>query len=199
MTLDWNNKPLWWGLMALLLAAGTTWIGLSRVPVESAGALGPWASGQGARSPELPREGFTAPGLTLQTLDGETITLSDLHGQAVLINFWASWCPPCRNEMPAIQQVYEEYRDEGFIVLAVNSQEQDARVAAFAEPLGLTFPILIDRDGSVFDDYQVAALPTTFFVDRAGVIRGVTTGGFLSRAFFESVVASRVVVVKGGE
>ena len=191
MTLDWNNKPLWWGLMALLLAAGTTWIGLSRVPVDLVAAVG--------GGPELPREGFTAPGLTLQTLDGETITLSDLHGQAVLINFWASWCPPCRNEMPAIQQVYEEYRDEGFIVLAVNSQEQDAGVAAFAEPLGLTFPILIDRDGSVFDDYQVAALPTTFFVDRAGVIRGVTTGGFLSRAFFESEVASLLVVDKGGE
>ena len=191
MTLDWNNKPLWWGLMALLLAAGTTWIDLSRVPVDLVAAVG--------GGPELPREGFTAPGLTLQTLDGETVTLSDLHGQAVLINFWASWCPPCRNEMPAIQQVYEEYRDEGFIVLAVNSQEQDARVAAFAEPLRLTFPILIDRDGSVFDDYQVAALPTTFFVDRAGVIRGVTTGGFLSRAFFESEVASLLVVDKGGE
>jgi peroxiredoxin len=179
MTLDWNNKALWWGLMALLLVAGTAWIGLSRVPVESAAA----------DDLALPRQGFTAPDLTLQTLDGETVTLSELRGQAVLINFWASWCPPCRNEMPAIQQVYEEYRDEGFTVLAVNSQEQEARVTAFAEPLGLTFPILIDRDGSVFDDYQVAALPTTFFVDRAGVIRGVTTGGFLSRAFFESEIA----------
>jgi cytochrome c biogenesis protein CcmG/thiol:disulfide interchange protein DsbE len=179
MTLDWDNKPLWWGLMALLLAAGTTLSCLNRVPVESAAA----------GDLELPREGFTAPDLTLQTLDGETVTLSDLRGQAVLINFWASWCPPCRNEMPAIQQVYEEYRDEGFTVVAVNSQEQETRVVAFAEPLGLTFPILIDRDGSVFDRYQVAALPTTFFVDRAGVIRGVTTGGFLSRAFFESEIA----------
>jgi peroxiredoxin len=179
MTLDWDNKTLWWGLMALLLAAGTIWIGLSRVEAEAVAAGGP----------ELPREGFTAPDLTLQTLDGETVTLSELRGQAVLINFWASWCPPCRNEMPAIQQVYEEYRDEGFSVLAVNSQEQETRVAAFAESLGLTFPILIDRDGAVFDAYQVAALPTTFFVDRAGVIRGVTTGGFLSRPFFESEIA----------
>jgi cytochrome c biogenesis protein CcmG/thiol:disulfide interchange protein DsbE len=179
MTLDWDSKPLWWGLMALLLAAGTAWIGLNRAPVESAAA----------GDLELPRVGFAAPDLTLQTLDGETVALSELRGQAVLINFWASWCPPCRNEMPAIQQVYEEYRDEGFTVLAVNSQEQEARVVAFAEPLGLTFPILIDRDGSVFDAYQVAVLPTTFFVDRAGVIQGVTTGGFLSRAFFESEIA----------
>ena len=181
MTLDWNNKRLWWGVMALLLALGITWIDLTRVPVDLAGALG--------AGPELPREGFAAPDLTLQTLDGETVTLSDLRGQAVLINFWASWCPPCRNEMPAIQQVYEEYKDQGFTVLAVNSQEQEARVTAFAESLGLTFPILIDRDGSVFGAYQVAALPTTFFIDRAGVIRGVTTGGFLSRAFFESEIA----------
>ena len=191
MTLDWGNKRLWWGLMALLLATGTTWIELSRVPVDLAAAVG--------AGPELPREDFAAPDLTLQALDGETVTLSDLRGQVVLINFWASWCPPCRNEMPAIQQVYKEYRDEGFTVLAVNSQEQDARVAAFAEQLGLTFPILMDRDGSVFDDYRVTALPTTFFVDRAGVIQGVTTGGFLSRAFFESEVAPLLVVDKGGE
>jgi peroxiredoxin len=191
VTLDWNNKRFWWALMALLLALGVAWIDLSRVPVDLAAALG--------AGPELPREGFTAPDLTLQTLDGRTATLSELRGQAVLINFWASWCPPCRNEMPAIQQVYEEYRDEGFTVLAINSQEQEARVSAFAEPLGLTFPILIDRDGSVFDAYQVAALPTTFFVDRAGVIRGVTTGGFLSRAFFESEIAPLLIVDKGGE
>jgi peroxiredoxin len=184
MTLDWSNKHLWWGVMALLLAAGTIWIGLSRVPIQ--------ASHSGR--PELPQVGFTAPDLTLQTLDGETVILSDLRGQAVLINFWASWCPPCRNEMPAIQQVYEEYRDEGFTVLALNSQEQETRVAAFAGEFGLTFPILIDRDGAVFDAYRVVALPTTFFVDRTGVIRGVTAGGFLSRAFFESEVAPLLVV-----
>jgi len=191
VTLNWDNKRLWWALMALLLAAGMTWIDLSRVSVDLVAAVG--------GGPELPREGFAAPDLTLQTLDGETVTLSDLRGQAVLSNFWASWCPPCRNEMPAIQQVYEEYRDEGFTVLAVNSQEQETRVAAFAGELGLTFPILIDRDGRVFDDYRVAALPTTFFVDRAGVIRGVTTGGFLSRAFFESEIAPLLVADKGGE
>jgi len=92
--------------------------------------------------------------------------------------------------MPAIQQVYERYRDQDFIVLAVNLQESDAQVAAFVGRLGLTFPILMDRDGDTFARYRVKALPSTFFVDQAGVIQNVTVGGPMSRAFIESQVAS---------
>ncbi|MEE8390436.1 MAG: redoxin domain-containing protein [Anaerolineae bacterium] len=190
MKLNWNRKTTWLGLMALLLATGAAWIALSRVPAEMVAA-------RAGRSP-LPRKGFTAPDFTLETLDGQTITLSDLQGQAVLINFWATWCLPCRKEMPAIQQVYEQYRDQGFIVLAVNLQEQDAQVAAFAGQLGLTFPILMDRDGGVFDRYRVMALPTTFFVDRAGVIQDIAVGGPLSRAFIGSQVVS-LLTQEGGE
>lgn len=188
MKLNWNRKTTWLGLMALLLATGTVWIALSKVPAEMVAV-------RAGNSP-LPRKGFAAPDFALETLDGQTVTLSDLQGQAVLVNFWASWCLPCREEMPAIQQVYEQYHDQGFVVLAVNLQEQDAQVAAFADQLGLTFPILMDRDGSVFDRYQVSALPSTFFVDQAGVIQDVAVGGPLSRAFIESQVAP--LLVQGG-
>jgi peroxiredoxin len=179
---NWDSKTTWRGLMALLLAMGVAWIALSRVPPETVAA-------RADRSP-LPRKGFIAPDFTLETLDGQAITRSDLQGQVVLINFWASWCLPCREEMPAIQQVYEQYRDQGFVVLAVNLQEEDAHVAAFVDQLELTFPVLMDRDGNVFDRYRIMALPSTFFLDRAGVIQSVAVGGPLSQAFIQSEVAA---------
>jgi peroxiredoxin len=145
----------------------------------------------------LPQAGFSAPDFTLETLQGETISLSDLRGQAVLVNFWATWCPPCRAEMPAIQQVYEKYRDQGFTVLAVDLQESPAQVNNFAEELGLTFPILIDPDASVFIRYRVTGLPSTFFVDRAGIIQEVTIGGPMTEAFIESQVSSLVAMGEG--
>lgn len=175
-----QKKATWRGLILLLAALGMVWIALSRVPVKPTEAR--------SEQPAAPRAGYIAPDFTLNTLDGGAITLSDLRGQAVLVNFWASWCPPCRAEMPAIQRVYERYRDQGFTVLAVDLQESDRQVAAFSSSLGLTFPILMDRDGSVFNRYQVKALPSTFFVDRQGVIRDVAVGGPMAEPFIESQV-----------
>ena len=182
--MNWDSKTTWRGLMALLLALGVAWIALSRVPVEA-------VSARSDRAP-LPQTGFAAPDFTLETLNGQTVSLSGLRGQAVLINFWATWCPPCRAEMPAIQQVYDRYRDQGFTVLAVNLQESDAQVAAFAEQFGLTFPIPMDRSGSVFARYRVRALPSTFFVDKEGIIQNVTVGGPMAEAFIESQVADLI-------
>jgi len=168
--------------MALLLVAGLAWIALSRVPGEE-------ITTRHDRPPQ-PQRGFPAPDLSLETLEGETIALSDLRGQVVIINFWATWCPPCRAEMPALQKVYEQYRDQGLTILAVNQQESNQRVADFTGQFGLTFPILMDRDGRVFARYRVTALPTTFFVDREGVIREVTIGGPMSEPFIESQVTA---------
>lgn len=175
-----QKKATWRGLILLLAALGVAWIALSRVPAGPTEAR--------SERPAAPQAGFVAPDFTLDTLDGGAITLSDLRGQAVLVNFWASWCPPCRAEMPAIQRVYERYRDQGFTILAVDLQESDRQVTAFSSSLGLTFPILMDRDGSVFNRYQVKALPSTFFVDRQGVIRDVAVGGPMTEAFIESQV-----------
>lgn len=178
--MSWDSKITWRGLMALLLVLGVTWIAFSLVPSEDVRAR--------SQRPPSPQAGFAAPDFTLETLDGGTISLADLRGQVVLINFWATWCPPCRAEMPAIQQVYDKYRDQGFTVLAVDVQESDGQVTAFIDQMELTFPILMDRDGSVFASYQVKALPSTFFVDRAGVIQDVTLGGPMTAAFIESQV-----------
>ena len=137
-----------------------------------------------------PRAGFLAPDFTLQTLDGETVSLASLRGQAVLVNIWASWCAPCRAEMPAMQRVYEEYKDQGLVVLAVNSTVQDtaASAKAFIAEFGLTFPILLDVDGAATGLYQVHALPSSFFIGRDGIIVEVVIGGPMS----ETLLRTRV-------
>lgn len=158
----------------LVLLAGAGWIWVSRTS--------PATTTQG-RIP-APRRGFLAPDFSLPTLSGETVTLSSLRGRPVLVNLWASWCQPCRAEMPAIQRVYAEYQDQGFVVLAVNATNQDSlnAVQPFIEELGLTFPILIDADGVVSNLYELRALPTSYFVDGNGVIQDMVIGGPMSEA-----------------
>jgi cytochrome c biogenesis protein CcmG/thiol:disulfide interchange protein DsbE len=131
-----------------------------------------------------PQQGFQAPDFQLSTNIGETYKLSELRGNPVLINFWASWCPPCQSEMPAIQRVYDEFKDQGFKVLAVNTTYQDdlGDAITFAQTRKLTFPILLDRDASAANLYEVRALPTTFFLDPHGIISEVVVGGPMSEA-----------------
>jgi peroxiredoxin len=175
------RDPRRWSALTVVVALlGLLWIWQSAVPV---------AATTGGRVPS-PREGFPAPDFTLATLDGGEMTLSTLRGQVVVINLWTSWCPPCREEMPAIEQVYGQYKGQGLEVLAVNSTFQDDEQAAaeFVQELGLTFPILLDRDGAVSRRYRLQALPTTFFVDRRGTIRHVVPGGPMRPAFIESKI-----------
>lgn len=105
----------------------------------------------------------------------------------MIINLWASWCTPCRSEMPAIQKVYEEYSQQGLIVLGINATNQDNPHNAnqFAEEMGLTFPILFDTDGQVSQQYLLSALPTTFFVDGTGTIQEVVVGGPMAEALLK--------------
>jgi peroxiredoxin len=132
----------------------------------------------------MPQVGFQAPDFELENSTGETIRLSELRGRPVLVNVWASWCPPCRAEMPAMQTVYQQYQDQGFIVLAVNATDQDDRQDAldFAQEWQLSFPILFDTQGQVSRQYQVRSLPTSFFIDPQGVIREVVVGGPMAEA-----------------
>ncbi|MEW5872591.1 MAG: redoxin domain-containing protein [Chloroflexota bacterium] len=157
----------------LILLAGAAWIWLSKAPPGSMLAEIP-----------APQTGFMAPDFTLESSTGETITLSDLRGRPVLVNLWASWCPPCRAEMPAMLRVYQDYKAQGFTLLAVNAANQDSSTAAldFAQELGLDFPILFDSQGSVAQQYQISALPTSFFIDAHGIIREVVVGGPMSEA-----------------
>lgn len=135
-----------------------------------------------------PQQGFLAPDFALKTSADETIRLSDLRGRAVLVNLWATWCPPCRAEMRAIEKVYQEYRDEGFTVLAVNMTNQDtlSAVMPFAQEQGLTFPILLDEKGEVANAYQMQSLPSSFFIRRDGIINEVVIGGPMSEALLRT-------------
>lgn len=145
-----------------------------------------------------PQAGFLAPDFTLSTLDGETIALADLRGQAVLVNIWASWCVPCRAEMPAMQAVYQEYAGQGFIILAVNATNQDsqAQAAAFVAEHNLTFPILLDLDGEVGELYQVSALPSSFFVLPDGTIQEVVFGGPMAEALLRTRIENLLAEVE---
>ena len=135
-----------------------------------------------------PQKGFLAPDFTLETPDGETITLSDLRGQAVLVNFWATWCPPCRAEMSAFQEAYQDYKDQGFVIVAVNTTLQDnpADIAAFIAEYGLNFPVVLDVEGKANRLYQVQSLPTSFFIDKEGVISEIVIGGPIAEALIRS-------------
>ena len=176
----WRDPRRWRTIVITLLLLGIGWTWLARVPasVTSAGRI------------PNPREGFPAPDFTLNTVNGQAATLSAYRGQVVIVNLWASWCGPCRAEMPAIQQVYAANRARGLAVLAVNSTIQDTALDAqtFAQNLGLTFPILLDQDGAVSRSYLLRALPSTFFVDRHGVIRTVVLGGPMNVATIETKI-----------
>lgn len=123
-------------------------------------------------------KGNVAPDFELVKLSGETIKLSDYKGKKVMLNFWASWCGPCRAEMPDMQELHEEGRED-LVILAVNAthtEQSESGPANFVSEYGLTFPILIDEAGRVNETYQVIALPTTYFIDSEGKIADKFTG-----------------------
>jgi len=176
-----SRKKHWEVLMLVSLAAGILWTAASRVPS---------AVGAPLSSSPSPREGFLAPDFTLDTLDGKRITLSELRGKIVVVNFWATWCLPCRAETPALEKAYEQYKDSGVVILGLNLTNQDAlsEVEAFVQEFELSYPILLDRDGSVGYLYQIKGLPTTFFINREGTIRTVLVGGPMSETFIRSKI-----------
>jgi peroxiredoxin len=131
--------------------------------------------------------GNTAPDFSASTLDGGSTSLSSYRGQVVLLNFWATWCPPCRTEMPDMQAFYQEYQAQGVIVLAVNVQEDGGTVNNLRNEYGLTFPILLDGSGQVKDAYNARALPKTYFIDRGGVIRQIQIGDMSRQQMVDAV------------
>lgn len=163
---SWLTGPrvLFWILVAasLLLVGGGIWqvVQDQRRWVAQAGPM-----------PAVPQP--AAANFSLTTTDGDTVRLADLRGKVVLLNFWATWCPPCKAEMPDLNTLHETYgAEQDFVVLAVNIEERPAVVSAFAQQYKLSFPLLLDTEGTVSSQtYSVRSLPTSIVIDRNGVVR----------------------------
>ncbi len=124
----------------------------------------------GQRLQNSPTDTSRIPQLTGTTLDNRQISLSSLRGQVVMLNFWATWCPPCRGEMPTIQSAYETYHNRGFTVLAINASESSEAVRAFVNRMGLTFPVVLDPQSLIQRQFLVDSFPTSLFIDPSGVL-----------------------------
>jgi peroxiredoxin len=135
------------------------------------------------------RLGGPAPEFALPDLGGQTVRLGDFKGRPVVINFWATWCAPCREEMPLLQEAYERYRERGLVVIAINMEEPESVVRRWVEQGGFTLTFVRDADGTQVKRYNVTSAPTTYFVDSAGVIRDVKLGA-VTRADLDGKVAA---------
>jgi thiol-disulfide isomerase/thioredoxin len=141
------------------------------VPMDEDTAEILFALGMSPFQNRIPSEDFILP-----MLQGGGAALSDYRGQVVFLNFWATWCPPCREEMPSMQLLYDELSDEGLEILAIDVQEPQATVKAFVDEFGFSFPVLLDENGRVAMRYSVRAFPTTYIIDREGNLLGVRPG-----------------------
>ncbi len=121
--------------------------------------------------------GAVAPDFTtIDVATGEEVALSDLQGRPIMLNFWATWCGPCRIEMPHMQAAFEDHADEGLVILAVNNQEDLEQIQPFAEELGLTFNIGLDENGAIQNQYRIRAYPSSYFIDGDGKIASFHLG-----------------------
>jgi peroxiredoxin len=118
-----------------------------------------------------------APNFTLSTVDGQQVSLHQYRGRVVFLNFWATWCIPCREEMPALEQLHQTYQSQDLVILSIDLKESADQVKAFFHKHNLSFPALLDQDGSVFRDYLVAGMPTTYLVGRDGTLLARGVGG----------------------
>lgn len=135
------------------------------------------AWGMGSRVPAV---GMQVEDFHLSDLEGKSQSLSQYRGKIVLVNFWATWCKPCTTEMPAMQASFDKLRDKGFVVLAINELEDEAKVREHIKQYGHTFPVLMDRDNKVANQFGVFGLPVSVFIDEKGVVQEYLKGGLLT-------------------
>ena len=134
--------------------------------------------------------GDSAPAFTLKSLDGDSVSLSQFKGRPVVINFWGTWCPPCRDEIPLLVAVYHPNQDTGLVILAVNGRDQETSTRAvrkFAEEFQMAFPVLLDESGTVRKRYRLLGLPTTVFIGADGIVRAVNIGPLTAAALQQHV------------
>jgi peroxiredoxin len=142
--------------------------------------------GMGSRVPSVGRQ---ADDFRLVDLDGSPQSLSQYRGKIVLLNFWATWCKPCTTEMPSMQASLDKLRDKGFVVLAINELEDEAKVREHVKQNGHTFPVLMDRENKVANQFGVFGLPVSVFIDEQGRVQEYIKGGLLTEKLIEEVVA----------
>lgn len=171
-----SHSAKWGVAIFAILIFGAGWLWVSRVPLSAQ---------PGAIEPE-PAIGYVAPDFSLETLDGDVFSLQDVRGTPVVLNFWATWCGPCRRELPALQAAAERYDGEVLIV-GVDQGEEAPTVQAFVDELGLTFAIPMDEEMEVAREYNVKGMPTTFFIDADGVIRHIWAGEMNSVTLAEGI------------
>jgi cytochrome c biogenesis protein CcmG/thiol:disulfide interchange protein DsbE len=177
------------GLLVGLLILGVVWVRVDPVstPLPTVTEVTP----------------YDAPAFTLSNLDGAPISLSDFEGQVVLLNFWATWCQPCKEETPELETVYRQFKDEGLVIVGVdllNTERPEERgiedVRDFVRLYDVSYPIVLDESGSVAQDYAIAPIPTSFFIDQQGRVRFIRVGK-LSSSDVERVF--RHLQAEGGE
>ena len=156
-------------------------IGGAFIILAITGFVGLMAIGLMNQSPVTEMSGSTraqkpAPDFTLTLFDGGELTLSRYRGQPVVINFWASWCPPCREEAPLLERKWKEYKDQGVLFVGIDLQETHADGAAYVSEFGITYPNGLDTAGRITVDYGVIGLPVTFFITRQGVVERLWVG-----------------------
>jgi len=135
---------------------------------------------------------YSAPKLSLQNLNGTTESLEDFRGKVVLVNNWATWCPPCKAEMPTLEQYYETHESEGFTIIAIEAGDGKDQVSQFVNSLQLKFPIWLDPNGDALQAFKNGNLPNSYVIDRAGTVRYAWTGE-ISLAMLEKYV-TRVIM-----
>ena len=154
-----------------------------------------------AKSPD-PSVGRAAPDFVLKAPDGSTLRLSDLQGRPVIVNFWATWCPTCRSEMPDVVKTFDTQNASGLQIVGVNLRENDEKVAEYAKDHGATFPMVIDRSGEVARTWRIGGpnngVPSTYFIDSTGVVRKVIYGLLTPKNIGEGLDAIKAASSKAG-
>jgi peroxiredoxin len=174
----------WLVLIGLVLILGASWIAFSRFLVDTT-----TTTGEAIILEPAPIAGHPAPDFKLVSTEGKTITLSDFRGQPVILNFWATWCAPCRAEFPEFQKAATDNADR-LVIIGINNTSADNvdSIPAFLDEFGVTFPIVLDETGDTVKTYRIIGLPTTVFIDSNGVVNEIFTGP-LNKAYIESKIS----------
>lgn len=180
-----KSRWFWLVVIGLVLIAGLGWISFAKAVV------GDRTAANNSRSPlePAPVAGHPAPEFELVNLKGEIVRLSDFKGKPVILNFWATWCGPCRAEFPEFQAAAVDNADD-LVIIGINNTSTDNpnEVPKFVEEMGVTFPIVLDEDRTALEAYKVLGLPTTIFIDSNGIVNEVFTGP-LNKSYIESKIS----------